>query len=264
MAFVLGIFYVIDRRTISKNEIQFSPSEHRKHKLVIRGKRNFLWLMLIVGAVFLDPNVFSWVPAIVYEGEKISFIRELIMLGTAFVSYRLASKKILASNQFSFFPIKEVALVFIGIFGTMMPALELVNQFAGSETGRQLFTPSTLYWSTGLLSGFLDNAPTYITFFTAAMACHGGNISDSIQVIQYATESHQFINSDSIAYLRSIALSAVFFGAVTYIGNGPNFMVRSIARQQGIDMPYFFAYIGRYSIPILLPVYILVWLLFIL
>ena len=257
MAALLGIFYVIDSYNVIRREEKPSTDEKYSGKVYIHGKRNFFWLLLIIGAVFLDPNIVSWVPYISYEGEKISFLRELIILSAALFSYLLASKRVLLANKFSFFPIKEVALIFIGIFGTMMPALELVSSFSSSEMGQALISPSSLYWGTGFLSGFLDNAPTYITFFAAAMASHGQHITDSSQVLQYAQ------NVASIPYLQAISLSAVFFGAMTYIGNGPNFMVRSIAQQEGIQMPYFFTYIVRYSIPILVPVCVLVWLWFV-
>ncbi|MEL7147945.1 MAG: sodium:proton antiporter, partial [Bacteroidota bacterium] len=166
--------------------------------------------------------------------------------------------KALDGNDFSFEPIREVAFIFIGIFGTMMPALEIVGEFAKSEEGRALITHNTLYWGTGALSGFLDNAPTYINFLTAAMASVGADISNPEQVVQYSEGAFH----DSVLSLKAISVAAVFFGAMTYIGNGPNFMVKSIAEQVGIKMPSFFGYIIRYSIPILIPLLVLVWLIF--
>ena len=140
----------------------------------------------------------------------------------------------------------------------MMPAIELVGNFASSEEGSKLITHNTLYWGTGFLSGLLDNAPTYINFLTAAMAAKGREISVMSDVIDFANGGLP----QSILYLKAIAVSAVFFGAMTYIGNGPNFMVKSIAEQIGIKMPSFFGYIIRYSIPVLLPVLFIVWLIF--
>jgi Na+/H+ antiporter NhaD/arsenite permease-like protein len=110
------------------------------------------------------------------------------------------------------------------------------------------------------LSGFLDNAPTYLNFLAAAMASQGGSISVLAEVTQFANGG---VFYDSVADLTAISIAAVFFGAMTYIGNGPNFMVKSIAEQVGIKMPSFFGYIVRYSIPFLLPLLLLVWLLFI-
>ena len=180
------------------------------------------------------------------------------MLSCAFLSFKLADKQALSGNDFSFEPIREVAFIFIGIFGTMMPALELVSNYAQSPEGSQLISHNTLYWGTGFLSGFLDNAPTYINFLTAAMASTGASITVLSEVVSYA--SGGFPNS--ILNLRAISVAAVFFGAMTYIGNGPNFMVKSIAEQVGIKMPSFFGYMIRFSIPILLPIFLIVWLIF--
>ena len=181
------------------------------------------------------------------------------MLTSAVLSFKLADKHALEGNGFSFEPIREVAFIFIGIFGTMMPALELVANFAASPEGRGLISHNTLYWGTGLISGFLDNAPTYLNFFTAALAAQDGSIGTPADVIAFAN-GNGFTNS--IIQLKAISVAAVFFGAMTYIGNGPNFMVKSIAEQIGIRMPSFFGYILRFSIPILLPALLLVWLVF--
>lgn len=257
ISILLVIFYFVDRGNKSDysfGEDAVSPT----NKIGIRGTRNFLWLSVVVGSVFLDPNVFDWVPAINYHGQKFSYIRELIMLSAAFFSFRLADKQALSGNDFSFEPIREVAFIFIGIFGTMMPALELVSNYAQSPEGTEMISQNTLYWGTGILSGFLDNAPTYINFLTAGMAADGASINKLQDVIGYAYG--EFKNSQ--LELKAISVAAVFFGAMTYIGNGPNFMVKSIAEQVGIKMPSFFGYMIRFSIPILLPLFLIVWLIF--
>ncbi len=252
------LFYLIDRN--NKSDYSFGEDVQTfTDKVTITGARNFGWLLIIVLSVFLDPNVVEWVPAIHYDGQKFSFIREIIMLTTAFLSFRFAEKKALEGNDFNFEPIREVAFIFIGIFGTMMPALELVSNFAQSESGAQLITHNTLYWGTGTLSGFLDNAPTYINFLTAAMAAEGGSINNISEVIAFARGG---MFNDSVLSLQAISIASVFFGSMTYIGNGPNFMVKSIAEQIGIKMPSFFGYILRFSIPILIPLFVLVWLIF--
>jgi Na+/H+ antiporter NhaD/arsenite permease-like protein len=251
------IFYLVDRG----NKSDYSFGEDKPvftDKIALVGSRNFLWLAVVVGAVFLDPNVLPWVPSIEYDGVKFSFLRELIMLGCAFLSYKFADKNALDGNDFNFEPIREVAFIFVGIFGTMMPALELVGNYAQSPEGAAMITHNTLYWGTGILSGFLDNAPTYINFLTAAMASQGASIGNLSEVLAYANGDFH----DSILNLTAISIAAVFFGAMTYIGNGPNFMVKSIAEQVGIKMPSFFGYIIRFSIPILLPLLILIWLIF--
>jgi len=250
---LVGIFYLLDRRNKDGTH-----QESFTDKISINGAKNFIWLLIIVLAVFLDPNVFDWVPAIHYLGQKFSFLREIIMLSVAFLSYRLANKELLQSNEFNFEPIKEVAFLFIGIFGTMMPALELVGNFAQSPAGVTLISHNTLYWGTGMLSGFLDNAPTYLNFLAAGMASVGGDINSITDVLNFA--KNEF--TDSALMLEAISIGAVFFGAFTYIGNGPNFMVKSIAEQVGIKMPSFFGYVLRFSLPILIPLFIIVWLVF--
>lgn len=254
---LLVVFYLFDRR--NKSDYSFGEDTSiPTNKIGLRGSRNFIWLSVIVGAVFLDPNVFEWVPGINYEGQKFSYIREIIMLTSAYLSFKLADKQALSGNDFNFEPIREVAFIFIGIFGTMMPALELVSNFAQSPEGAKMITHNTLYWGTGVLSGFLDNAPTYINFLTAGMAADGASILKMGEVIKYSQGGYP----DSVLELVAISVAAVFFGAMTYIGNGPNFMVKSIAEQVGIKMPSFFGYIIRYSIPILLPLFFLIWLIF--
>lgn len=251
------VFYFTDKK--NKSDYSFGEDTGElSNKVAFVGTKNFAWLAVIVGAVFLDPNVLDWVPAIHYDGQKFSFLRELIMLSCGFLSYKFANKKALEGNEFNFEPIREVAFIFIGIFGTMMPALELVGNFAQSDAGAAMITPNTLYWGTGLLSGFLDNAPTYINFLTAALASQGGSIGVMADVIGFSDGKF----AHSILSLKAISVAAVFFGSMTYIGNGPNFMVKSIAEQVGIKMPSFFGYIIRFSIPILLPLFVVVWLVF--
>jgi Na+/H+ antiporter NhaD/arsenite permease-like protein len=253
-----GVFYVIDRKFGKANEEENLEEVTYTNKFALIGSRNFIWLMVIIGSVFLDPNVLDWVPAIHYDGQKFSFLREIIMLSVAYMSYRFADQKAIKGNEFNFEPILEVAFIFIGIFGTMMPALELVGNFAKSPEGAALITHNTLYWGTGVLSGVLDNAPTYLNFLAAAMASQGAEIGNIEDVRNFALNNYV----DSSFELMAISLASVFFGAMTYIGNGPNFMVKSIAEQSGIKMPSFFGYIIRFSLPILLPILLIVWLVF--
>jgi len=251
------IFYFIDKKYGKANEDELDETVYT-NKFALIGSRNFLWLLVVIGSVFLDPNVIDWVPAIHYDGQKFSFIREIIMLSVAYLSFKFADQKAIKGNEFNFEPIREVAFIFIGIFGTMMPALELVGNFAKSPEGAALITHNTLYWGTGILSGFLDNAPTYLNFLAAAMASQGAEISSIGNVRDFALNNYD----DSSFELMAISIAAVFFGAMTYIGNGPNFMVKSIAEQSGIKMPSFFGYVIRFSLPILLPILIIIWLVF--
>ncbi|WPP48842.1 sodium:proton antiporter [Catalinimonas niigatensis] len=257
LVIIVVIFYIIDRRNKPENGQEEDLTTYT-NKISLVGTRNFLWLGVVILAVFIDPNKFDFVPGIEYHGATFSFVRELIMFSVAYLSFRFASREALKGNDFSFEPIREVAFIFIGIFGTMMPALEIVGSFARSEAGAALITHNTLYWGTGVLSGFLDNAPTYLNFLAAAMASQGASIGDAREVVAFAQGEYH----DSILRLTAISVASVFFGAMTYIGNGPNFMVKSIAEQIGIKMPSFFGYIIRFSLPFLLPALILIWLLF--
>ena len=257
LAFLALVFYFVDKKYGRANEEELEEVTYT-NKFELIGTKNFLWLGVVIASVFLDPNVIDWVPAIHYDGQKFSFIREIIMLSVAYFSFKLADQKAIKGNEFNFEPIREVAFIFIGIFGTMMPALELVGNFAKSPEGAQLITHNTLYWGTGILSGFLDNAPTYLNFLAAAMASQGAEISNIEMVRDFAMDKYD----QSAFELMAISIAAVFFGAMTYIGNGPNFMVKSIAEQSGIKMPSFFGYIIRFSLPILLPILIITWLVF--
>lgn len=249
------IFYFFDRR--NKEEVD----EVYTGKIKITGLRNVIFLFITIVAVFIDPNVMqlpSWA-YIAYDGAKLSYLREIIMFTTAFLAYKTSDKVALKGNDFNFEPILEVAFIFVGIFFTMMPALQLIGQFAGSETGASYITADTLYWMTGGLSGVLDNAPTYLNFLSAAMGKLGLDVGNINHVHQFV-ESTVTPNDVSFGYLLVISISSVFFGAMTYIGNAPNFMVKAIAEQNGLEMPSFVAYIVKYSIPILLPVLFITWL----
>lgn len=238
MAILLVIFYIIDRINFKKQPENIEERESRsKSGITMQGNYNFIFLAVVIGSVFIT---------------KPLFLREGIMLVAAYLSYRFTKKEIHERNHFNFHPIKEVAWLFIGIFITMTPALELLQNHAG-ELG--LNTPTQYYWFTGALSGFLDNAPTYLTFLTASMGIYGLDVNSINDVLKFIVEHER--------HVVAISISAVFFGAMTYIGNGPNFMVKSIADHQNIKTPSFFKYMYLYSIPILIPIYILIWYLFI-
>ena len=259
---VLAVFYGFEWYHMKKYPAQAIAEDKYPPEgpFAIHGKRNLFWLVGVILLVFVDPNLIEGLPYIPFHGEKLSFIRESALFLVAFVAYHFASKVALRLNEFSFEPIKEVAFIFIGIFATMMPALAIVNQYAASPQGEALLSPTSVYWGTGMLSGFLDNAPTYLTFLAASMAREGAHITQSSEVLAYAQGVGYTAGP---IFLRAISIAAVFFGAFTYVGNAPNFMVKSIAQNLGIDMPYFANYIVRYALPILLPIYFLVWLIFV-
>ena len=223
--------------------------EEYSGKIIFTGWKNVVFLIIILISVFLDPGVMSWVPDL----HPLPFgIREIIMTAVIFLSYQQSDKAILKANEFDFEPIKEVAYLFIGIFATMIPALQLIAKFAHSSAER--LTTGIFYWGTGILSGFLDNAPTFLNFLSAALGKFGLDVNN-------AADMQHFQTADPI-YLQAISVAAVFFGSMSYIGNGPNFMVKSISESAGVKMPSFFGYIFKYSLPILIPVFIIVWLIF--
>lgn len=250
------LFYFLDARDLKKNPVTAPKNAKFSGRVGLRGSRNIIFLVLTIAAVFLDPNKIDWVPSIqiAHGGHitKFSFLREIIMLAIAAVAYFTSDKECLRRNEFNFEPIKEVAYLFVGIFLTMMPALELVGSFAKSNP--DYITTNSLYWLTGALSGVLDNAPTYMNFLSAAIAKVGLDLNNLKEVSQFAAEN--------IKDLTAISVASVFFGAMTYIGNAPNFMVKAIAEQQGIEMPSFVAYVVKYSLPFLLPVLFLTWIVF--
>lgn len=241
---LLIIFYFID----IQNKSEKSDREYTGG-IEFKGARNIIYLLIILIAVFIDPNVMSWVPN--FAPFPIG-LREIIQFSVVLLAYKTSDREILKYNEFDVEPIREVAFLFIGIFATMIPALQLISHEANA-LGDKL-TEGMFFWSTGLLSGVLDNAPTYLNFLSAALGKFGLDINSQADV-------KEFMNMDVI-FLQAISVAAVFFGAMTYIGNGPNFMVKSIVERAGIRMPSFFAYIIRYSLPILIPVFILVWLVF--
>ncbi|PIQ20475.1 MAG: hypothetical protein COW65_14805 [Cytophagales bacterium CG18_big_fil_WC_8_21_14_2_50_42_9] len=141
----------------------------------------------------------------------------------------------------------------------MMPALQLAAALAASPQFSHLLNPDTMYWAAGTLSGFLDNAPTYANFLSLGMAKYNMSYSSVQDVHQFAYGLGG--NPDTYYLLEAISLGSVLFGAFSYIGNGPNFMVKAIAESAGIKMPSFFKYIISFSIPFLLPVLALVYFL---
>jgi len=236
---LLVIFYIIDSINFKRAPADIEEKEIKaKEKIIISGKYNFIFLAIVIASVFISSPI---------------FLREGIMLLAAFISYKITNKEIHKRNHFDFHPIKEVAWLFIGIFVTMTPALELLRVHS---SGLGINSPTQYFWFTGLLSGFLDNAPTYLTFLTAAMGIYGLDVNNVQNVLLFLAEHEN--------HVVAISISAVFFGAMTYIGNGPNFMVKSIAQHQDVETPSFFGYMYKFSIPVLIPIYILIWWLFIL
>jgi Na+/H+ antiporter NhaD/arsenite permease-like protein len=224
-------------------------------KVFFQGKRNLFWLGLAVFSVFLDPAIFPNIPSVQYHEKSFSFVRELIQLGAAYVCYQTANRKAIENNNFNFEPIVEVVFLFFGIFLSMMPLVEYLEQMAHQEGMQAELSTGLFFGFTGLFSSVLDNAPTYLSMFTLLMSANGYSVH-SVQDVQLFLAGNQSI------LLAAISVAAVVFGAMTYIGNGPNLMVKSIAEQSGLKMPSFGAYILRFSLPILLPIFAVIYLLF--
>jgi Na+/H+ antiporter NhaD/arsenite permease-like protein len=255
---LLLIFIVLDAR-VGKSILTGTEA---KNRVRIKGYKNFFYLAVIVLSVFLDPAVIEGFPSLQNMLHLPLGIRELIMFGVAIAAYKTADVEVLKRNEFNFEPIKEVAFLFLGIFATMIPALELIGHYAETHAGE--FSVSRFYWMTGTLSGVLDNAPTYLNFFSGALGKFGLDIASPADIKKFAEGLNSPIKGDvhSDIYLMAISVASVFFGAMTYIGNAPNFMVKNIAAQSEVDVPDFLEYIYKYSLPVLLPILLVLWLLF--
>ena len=245
---LLSLYFVIDQFVYYRKEetVNIMADVHEKRPITMTGKINIIYLMGIILAVsFLNP---SYIPAMGDHHSPIyvRFLREIALVIIGVMSWLTTKKSIRQDNKYSWEPIIEVAYLFIGIFVTMTPALIYLNAHAaqlGIDKAWQFF------YASGFLSAFLDNSPTAVAFHTVAQ---GLPVTDGA-VLEAGIDA---------MLLRAIALGSVFFGAMTYIGNGPNFMIKAIAEQSGITMPSFFGYMIKFSLVILLPIYIIAQLIF--
>ena len=226
-------------------------------KLEILGAQNFILLAGILGAVLFSGSVHMREVSLlgVHIGLQ-DIICVIILVLIMVISMKITPKALREENEYSWGPILEIVYLFFGIFVTMAPALAILK--AGQDGALAFITaavkePVHYFWVTGILSSFLDNAPTYLTFFSTALGQFYPGIAEASAVPQLLAQQP--------IYLEAISAGSVFFGAVTYIGNAPNFMVRSIAQESGVKMPSFFGYMV-YSIGILLPLFALVTFLF--
>ena len=283
VSFLLFAFYFVDRKNYLKapREVRAALAEpHDAWRFEGLGNVGFLALILI--AIFI---------------QNPPFLREALMVIAALGSWFTTRKHIHESNHFNFHPIQEVAILFVGIFATMMPALDCLQLHAGrlAQVG-----PGVFYWGSGVLSSMLDNAPTYLSFLKAIVgafvdqptiqqvqaliASHGEGLNAATEPVRNPYEmlmkyygspralktldvehiqiayliGHAKLNG----YLVAISVASVFFGACTYIGNGPNFMVKSIADHQKVHTPGFLAYILKFTVPFMLPMLVLIWWIF--
>lgn len=226
-------------------------------RLEILGTQNFILLAAIIGVIIFSGSVKMNEVSIlgVHRGIQ-DIIRDVLLVAILIISWKITPKALREENEFTWAPIQEVAYLFFGIFVTMVPAIAILK---AGESGALAFItaavkePVHYFWITGSLSSFLDNAPTYLTFFSTALGQFYPGMPEALAVPKLLAEYP--------IYLMAISAGAVFFGAVTYIGNAPNFMVRSIAEEAGVPMPSFFGYMA-WSICILVPIFGLITLLF--
>ncbi|HEY1174075.1 MAG TPA: sodium:proton antiporter [Verrucomicrobiae bacterium] len=289
---LLAMFFVADTLNYRKapkpvREKLAEPPDAWKFE----GTSNLVFLTVILCAVFINHPL---------------FLREALMIGAAAGSYYTTKKHVHAANDFNFHPVQEVAILFIGIFATMMPALDWLAANTNAEEVGKLglaLNPAFFYFGSGILSSVLDNAPTYLAFLSAVFGAfidphtieqiqafiqnggdlatltgpHADHIRNTIAALQqYKPEllaaktvsveqieiAYLLGNAELNKYIVSISIGAVFFGANTYIGNGPNFMVKAIADQQKVHTPSFLGYVFKYSLPIMFPMLLIVWFFF--
>ena len=258
---LLGIYYLVDLYFYKKEPLQNIRADIREErKMRITGLINIFWLLCVIAStMFLtQANFAQWFgfvekgasPEAIEEATHhmpfyVKLIREWVFILIIAGSWLTTKKVVRVSNNYSWVPIMEVACVFLGIFATMTPALMFLQQ-----NPLPVHKAWQFVYCTGALSAFLDNAPTAMVFHATATTLP---VADGVTAIAGIAPE----------FMKAISMGAVFFGALTYIGNGPNFMVKAIAEQEGISMPSFFGYMIKFSLIILLPVYIIVQLLFI-
>ena len=245
--YLVVLFYFIDSYFYNKEKADIVADPENAVPLEINGKVNFILLLGVVFSVYMSGAFkFGYINIYGTDIAKQALLRDLYLLMLAYLSWSLTSQKLRKSNGFTWFPILEVAKLFAGIFITIIPVLIMLSN--GKESPLAFIVNSVsdsngpinmmYFWLTGILSAFLDNAPTYFVFFNTA----GGNPAELMDKLS--------------GTLLAISSGAVFFGALTYIGNAPNFMVRAIAEENDINMPSFFGYI-IWSATILFPIFII-------
>ncbi len=284
---LLAMFYFVDRRNYQRapkpvREHLAEPGDHWRFD----GLANLVFLGAILGAVFISHP---------------PFVREGIMIAAALGSWFTTKEPIHKANHFTWHPLQEVAILFLGIFATMMPALDWLENNAATlnQPGVALF-----FWGSGTLSSILDNAPTYLSFLSAALGkfvpgdavqqmqtllatgipaqaafsgphaeglrntllalqqYHAGDLATRQVTLDEIKICYLLGNANLNAFIVAISAGSVFFGANTYIGNGPNFMVKAIADHQKVHTPGFIGYVFKYTLPFMLPVLVLIWLIF--
>ncbi len=255
---LLVVYFLLDTYHYRKEKAWEHAPEGEKVPLKLEGVHNFLLLAGIVGAVLMS-GIADWgeVSTLGIHRAVQDWARDGLLIAIGVASLLTTSVVVREDNNFTWFPIIEVAYLFIGIFITMIPCLLILK---AGPSGAFAFLinavnrPIHYFFATGALSSFLDNAPTYLTFFSTALGSFFPGMGEA--------ESVPLLMTQKAVYLMAVSAGAVFFGACSYIGNAPNFMVRSIAEEAGTKMPSFFGYIVKYALVFLIPCFALVSVIF--
>jgi len=254
---LLGMYFILDS-FYYKKEDKLALKSPEIEPLKIEGAYNFIFLAGIISGILFsgmvklgEVNIFG-----IHQSFE-NLIRDAVLIIMGLSSLVSTKKEIRQGNEFTWAPILEVAYLFAGIFITIIPALAILK---AGENGalalliKSINTPAQYFWASGALSSFLDNAPTYLTFLNSEIGKFYPGMPESQAVARLIAER--------IPYLMAVSAGAVFMGANTYIGNAPNFMVKSIAEEAGVKMPGFFGYMFKYSIPILVVLFIIMTFIF--
>ncbi|WP_022668927.1 sodium:proton antiporter [Desulfospira joergensenii] len=254
---LLTVYFFLDSYHYKKEDVVV-PDDGEKQPLRLVGTYNFLFLAGVVGSVLMSGIVdLGTVSTLGVHRAVQDWLRDGLLICLGLASLWATPRVLREENEFSWFPIIEVAYLFIGIFITMIPCLLLLK--AGPDGAFAFLIaavkePFHYFWVTGCLSSFLDNAPTYLTFFNTALGSFYAGMPEA--------QSVPLLMTENAIFLKAISSGAVFFGACSYIGNAPNFMVRSIADEAGTTMPSFFGYILKYSLVFLIPTFVIVTFIF--
>jgi Na+/H+ antiporter NhaD/arsenite permease-like protein len=258
---VLAVFVAVDWMLVRK-ELERRPDHHvpiRKVRFQVEGGLNFVLLAVILGAVLLSGTLpSSGMTILGLDVEYRGLMRDGLILLAGWISIRATPKQVREDNRFNWLPIKEVGYLFFGIFVTIVPVLMILR--AGVDGGfgtlvERASEPWHYFWIAGALSSVLDNAPTYLAFFNMALGRLGIRPEDVSGILAGTLSSP--VSAEFVLYLKAISAGAVLMGANTYIGNGPNLMVWSIAKESGVKMPGFFGYM-LWSLAILVPTFVIV------
>ena len=254
---LLTIYFILDTYFYRKERAR-PPDDGAKEPLKLEGTYNFLFLAGIVGSVLMS-GIVDWgeINTLGVHRAVQDWVRDGLLITMGILSLVATPIQLREDNDFTWFPIIEVAYLFVGIFITMIPCLLILQAGSHGALGflvKLVVEPFHYFWVTGTLSAFLDNAPTYLTFFNTALGSFYAGLTEAQAVPLLMTEN--------AIYLKAISAGAVFFGACSYIGNAPNFMVRSIAEEAGTPMPSFFGYILKYTLVFLIPCFVVVTFVF--